>query len=83
MREEAAAVLGTIAGGVGRGLAPFLPQVIGPWFLAQHDLQQEVARTARGAFGAAFPGTRLQHALKTVQVPGGALRAVKGWMLCP
>ena len=82
MREEAAAVLGTIAGGVGRGLAPFLPQVIGPWFMAQHDLQQEVARAARGAFEAAFPGKRLQDALTLFRTQVG-LGKVKGWMLCP
>ena len=63
VREESAAVLGAIAAGVGRSFAPYLKLLVGPWWMAQHDMQPEVARTAKAAFLRVFPGRKLQEAL--------------------
>ncbi len=63
VRTEASAVLGALAGGVGRGLAAALRPLAGPWWLAQFDPAAEAARAARGAFQAAFPGARQREAL--------------------
>jgi hypothetical protein len=63
VRTEASAVLGALAGGVGRGLAAALRPLAGPWWLAQFDPATEAARTARAAFQAAFPGARQREAL--------------------
>jgi len=63
VREHAASLLGVICKGVGRGLAPFLKHFIGPWYMAQHDLQPEVAAAAKASMAAVFPGSKAQEAL--------------------
>lgn len=63
IRENAAVLLGIVCGGVGRRLAPFLKHFIGPWYMAQHDMQQEVAAAAKASMAAVFPGPKAQEAL--------------------
>lgn len=86
VRGTAAELTGMIGKGVGRDLAPFLVHLIGPWLLAQHDLQKEVAKTATEAMSAAFPGPKTQEALlfcstqvlSNLRIPKESLRSLIG-----
>lgn len=49
VRSEAAATLGCLVAALGKGLAPSLKQLMGPWWLAMHDPYGEAAATSRGA----------------------------------
>lgn len=60
-------MLGVAASGAGRGLAPHLKQLVGAWFMAQHDLQPEVAKEAAAGFAATFPGAKAQGAVQMYQ----------------
>ena len=55
VRAEACAVMGVVAVGVGRGLAPFLKAIYPPWFLAKYDDARDVAAAAAASMDAAFP----------------------------
>lgn len=63
VREKSVEILGLLSGLVGRGLAPYLKHVLGPWIMARHDLQLEVSSTAKTALSDTFPDTKLQGAL--------------------
>lgn len=64
MRERAVEVLGILSILAGRGIAPYLKHLLGPWMLARHDLQVEVATAAKTSLGATFPEERLKGALR-------------------
>ena len=67
VRSEAAAVQACLATGAGRGLAPSLKQLCGPWWAAQHDEHAETARRSSSAFQACFPGRKAREALQFCQ----------------
>ena len=57
-------VLGILGRLAGRGIAPFLKHLIGPWILAKHDVQAEIATAAHSALTATFPGDKFNGALQ-------------------
>ena len=63
VRWEAAVVNGVVTAGAGRGLAPTLKQIVGPWWLAQFDLYPDAARRSKAAFDTCFPGAKAREAL--------------------
>ncbi|GJP51064.1 hypothetical protein CLOM_g10233 [Closterium sp. NIES-68] len=49
------ATMALLVKGVGKGLAPHLRQLMGPWWVAQFDSTRDVAAAATLSFQAAFP----------------------------
>lgn len=63
VRAEASQVMAAAALAAGRGIAPDLRSLVGPWWLARHDAYGEAAAAARLGFQAAFPGPKEREAL--------------------
>ncbi len=63
VRCEAGVLMGLLAGAAGRGLAPHLRGVMGPWYLAGFDPYGDVAAASRTALQDTFPGHKLRGAL--------------------
>lgn len=61
VRAEACHVTASLAGAVGRGIAPLLRALLPPLWLALHDGYAEGAAAARGALAAAFPAAAKQR----------------------
>ena len=55
-------VLGSLSKLAGRGVVPFLKHLVGPWLMARHDLQSEVANSAKLGLAAMFPDKKLEEA---------------------
>lgn len=56
-------VLASLSKLAGRGVVPFLKHLLGPWLMARHDLQSEVANSAKAGLTAVFPDKKLEEAL--------------------
>ncbi len=57
-------ILGLLSKLAGRGIVPFLKHLIGPWLMARHDLQSEVANSSKAGLAALFPDKKLEEALR-------------------
>ncbi|KAJ9505274.1 hypothetical protein QJQ45_023216, partial [Haematococcus lacustris] len=58
VRAESARVLGQVVGLAGKAVAPHLKGLMGSWWMAQFDPNQDAAAAARSAFQASFPGRK-------------------------
>uniref|UniRef100_A0A1B6G177 E3 ubiquitin-protein ligase listerin n=1 Tax=Cuerna arida TaxID=1464854 RepID=A0A1B6G177_9HEMI len=47
----------------GRNIAPYLKQLVGPWFTGQHDTYPPAASAAESAFHEAFPPNKMVEAI--------------------
>lgn len=56
-------ILGSLSKIAGRGIAPFLKHLVGPWLLARHDSQTDVGNSAKTGLAALFPDRKLDEAL--------------------
>ena len=63
VREAAAKLQSVLCQKAGKGLAPFLKQLMGPWLLQQHDLHPEVSKSAASGLTAVFPVPKLTNAI--------------------
>lgn len=63
VRAEAAATMAAVGTAVGRGLAPQLRGVIGPWYVAGFDPYPDAASAARRGLAAVFPGPKTTDVL--------------------
>ena len=63
MREASHCTFQEIITQVGRDLAPYLKQLLGPWLVAQCDPYAPAATAAKQAFNSAFPPAKQTNAL--------------------
>ncbi|GMH42468.1 hypothetical protein BSKO_10387 [Bryopsis sp. KO-2023] len=63
VRVKSQEVLEIIVSNLKRELAPHLKSVIGPWWMAQHDLHKDTRLAAISAFQAAFPEPKRKGAI--------------------
>uniref|UniRef100_A0A1B6LZH6 E3 ubiquitin-protein ligase listerin n=1 Tax=Graphocephala atropunctata TaxID=36148 RepID=A0A1B6LZH6_9HEMI len=63
VREAVHAAHKALVGKAGRNIAPYLKQLVGPWFTGQHDTYPPAASAAESAFQEAFPPNKLIEAI--------------------
>ena len=63
VRQLAQSLQGAFTTSAGKRIAPYLPEIIGPWLAGTYDSDKTVSRAAQDAFQDAFPTKEKQQAV--------------------